>query len=199
MIVAALEAGVDTVIRRGVVDPARIGLTGMSDGATTTQFALNHSRRFAVAAISSCCDEPSGLFVAGPAYGEATLDWGYPRPGPGHAAFWAPMSIAARAADWRVPLLIQVPDMEYRLGLEALEAFRLSGAPVDAYVFADEHHMKWHPGHKLAVYERSVAWFDFWLRGIADDDPVRVPEIARWRAMKVKLDRGATPGDRATH
>ncbi|MEO7688334.1 MAG: Atxe2 family lasso peptide isopeptidase [Sphingomonas sp.] len=191
VIVAALETGVDTVIARGVVNPARMGLTGMSDGATTTQFALNHSARFKVAALSSCCDEPSGLFSAGPAYGEATLAWGYPQPGPGHAAFWAPMSIAAHAAGWRTPLLIQVPDMEYRLGLETMEAFRLSGAPVDAYIFPDEHHLKWHPEHKLAVYERSLAWFDFWLRGIRSDDPTRATEMARWEAMKRRLDDAA--------
>lgn len=187
MIVAALEAGVDRTIALGVVDPQRIGLTGMSDGATTTQFALNHSDRFKAAAISSCCDEPSGLFVAGPAYGEATLDWGYPQPGPGHAAFWAPMSLAAHARGWRTPILVQVPDAEYRMGLETLEAFRLAGAPVDAYVFPDEHHLKWHPAHRLAVYERSVAWFDFWLRDVRAADANRAPEIARWEGMRARL------------
>jgi dipeptidyl aminopeptidase/acylaminoacyl peptidase len=192
MIVAALEKGVDSVIRLGVVDPHKVGLTGMSDGATTTQFALNRSDRFAAAAVSSCCDEPSGLFVSGPAYGEATLDWGYPRPGPGHSSFWAPMSIAARAPGWRVPLLIQVPDMEYRSGLEAFQAFRLSGAPVDTYVFPDEHHLKWHPAHKLAVYERSIAWFDFWLRDVRSSDPARATELARWAEMKRRLDDTAS-------
>jgi len=94
-----------------------------------------------------------------------------------------------------------VPDMEYRLGLEALEAFRLAGAPVDAYVFPDEHHLKWHPVHKLAVYQRSLAWFDFWLRDIASEDPARAPEIARWVIMKRKLAAmapSASPGH-ATH
>lgn len=190
MIVGALEMGVDTVIARGVVDPAKVGLSGMSDGATSTQFALNRSNRFAAAAMSSCCDEPSGLFVSGPAYGEATLDWGYPRPGPGHAAFWAPMSVAARAQGWRVPLLIQVPDMEYRFGQEALEAFRLAGAPVDAFVYPDEHHVKWHPAHKLAAYERSIAWFDFWLRDVRSADPNRAQDLARWTEMKLRLDAG---------
>ncbi|CAN5287353.1 hypothetical protein BH10PSE14_BH10PSE14_20750 [soil metagenome] len=189
VIVAALEAGVDSVIARGMVDPARVGLTGMSDGATTTQFALNHSERFRAAAISSCCDEPSGLFVVGPAYGEATLAWGYPPPGPGHAAFWAPMSMTAHAASWRTPLLIQVPDMEYRFGLEAYAAFRRAGAPVDVYVFPDEHHLKWHPAHRLAVYERSLAWFDFWLRDRRSEDPARQVDLARWTAMKARLDR----------
>jgi dipeptidyl aminopeptidase/acylaminoacyl peptidase len=187
MIVGALEAGVDTVIAHGLADPARVGLTGMSDGATTTQFALNHSARFSAAAISSCCDEPSGLYVVGPAYGDATLAWGYPPPGRDREAFWAPMSLAARAATWRTPLLIQVPDMEYRLGLETVSALQLAGAPVDMYVFPDEHHLKWHPAHRLAVYERSLAWFNFWLKGERASDTGRQDELARWTAMERRL------------
>jgi dipeptidyl aminopeptidase/acylaminoacyl peptidase len=187
MIVGALEAGVDTVIARGLADPARVGLTGMSDGATTTQFALNHSARFSVAAISSCCDEPSGLYVVGPAYGNATLAWGYPPPGGDREAFWTPMSLAAHATTWRVPLLIQVPDMEYRLGLETVSALQLAGAPVDMYVFPDEHHLKWHPAHRLAIYERDLAWFDFWLRGKRASDTGRQVEMARWEAMRRRL------------
>lgn len=187
MIVGALEAGVDMVVARGLADPARVGLTGMSDGATTTQFALNHSARFSAAAISSCCDEPSGLYVAGPAYGDATLAWGYPPPGRDRDAFWAPMSLAAHAAAWRIPLLIQVPDMEYRLGLEAVSALQLAGAPVDMYVFADEHHLKWHPAHRLAIYERDLAWFDFWLKGQRTNETGRDVELARWEAMRKRL------------
>lgn len=189
MIVGALEAGVDAVIARGLVDPAKVGLTGMSDGATTTQFALNHSTRFSAAAISSCCDEPSGLYVVGPAYGNATLAWGYPPPGGDRAAFWAPMSLAAHAAGWRIPLLIQVPDMEYRLGLETVSALQLAGAPVDMYVFPDEHHLKWHPAHRLAVYERSLAWFDFWLKGARAGVLSRRDELGRWEAMRRSLSR----------
>ncbi|WP_426264582.1 Atxe2 family lasso peptide isopeptidase [Sphingomonas sp. PWP1-2] len=188
-IVDALEVGVDAVISRGVADPHRVGLTGMSDGATTAQFALNHSSRFAAAAISSCCDEPSGLFVVGLAYGDATLAWGYPPPGLGHADFWDPMSMAAHAATWRTPLLIQVPDMEYRFGLEAYAAFKRAAAPVDVFVFPDEHHLKWHPAHRLAVYERSLAWFDFWLRDRWSEDPARRPELRRWTDMKTRLDQ----------
>ncbi|MEO7688340.1 MAG: Atxe2 family lasso peptide isopeptidase [Sphingomonas sp.] len=196
MIVGALEAGVDLVIARGVADPARIGLTGMSDGATTTQFALNHSSRFSAAAISSCCDEPSGLFVVGPAYGDATLAWGYPPPGPDHETFWSPMSVAAHAVTWRTPLLIQEPDMEYRLALETVSALRLVKAPVDMYIFPDEHHLKWHPAHRLAVYERDLAWFDFWLKGQRSDDPDRQAEFARWDQMKRQLQRpNQTPPD----
>lgn len=182
----ALDAGVDAVIARGVADRDRIGITGMSDGATTAQFALNNSGRFKAAVLSSCCDEPSGLFVVGPAYRDAIIAWGYPVPGADGRAFWAPQSLTQNAARMRTPLLIEEPDMEYRLALEAVSALQYSGAPVEMHVFADEHHVKWHPVHRLAIYRRNLAWFDFWLRDKQSADPDLRGEMQRWRAMKLR-------------
>jgi hypothetical protein len=86
--------------------------------------------------------------------------------------------------------------MEYRLGLEAVSALQLAGAPVDMYVFADEHHLKWHPAHRLAIYERDLAWFDFWLIGRESDDPLRRKELERWRMMRER--RGGNAASMAT-
>ncbi|MFA6114156.1 MAG: Atxe2 family lasso peptide isopeptidase [Sphingomonas sp.] len=184
MIVSSLQAGIDAAIARGVVDPGRIGLTGLSDGAVTAQFALNGSNRFRAAVISSCCDDPSALFAVGPAYRDAVIASGYPPPGADGSAFWAPMSLEANAARFSTPLLIQAADAEYRLGLESFSALRYHGAPVEMYVYPDEHHVKWHPAHRLAVYERTIDWFDFWLKGEASEDPDRRSEVARWEALR---------------
>ena len=76
--------------------------------------------------------------------------------------------------------------MEYRLALEAVSALQYSGAPVEMHVFADEHHVKWHPVHRLAIYRRNLAWFDFWLRDKQSADPDLRGEMQRWRAMKLR-------------
>jgi dipeptidyl aminopeptidase/acylaminoacyl peptidase len=186
MIVSALEAGVDTVIARGVVDPDRIGITGLSDGAVTAQFALNHSGRFKAAILSSCCDEPSGGFVVGPAYRDAVLGSGYPPPGAGGSAFWSPLSLAANAARLRVPLLIEAADSEYRLALETWSALQVQGAPVEMRVFPDEYHVKWHPAHRLAIYKRNLAWFDFWLNGKHAPEPGLEADLQRWDILRTK-------------
>ncbi|MEO9133096.1 MAG: Atxe2 family lasso peptide isopeptidase [Sphingomonas sp.] len=189
---AALEAGVDAAIRRGVVDPARLGLTGLSDGSITAQFILAHPNRFEAAAISSCCDDPStALFAAGTAYRDGVLSWGYPAPGDGDGTFWRDYSLAANAGHIRTPLLLQSPDGEFRLALETFNTLQLKGAPVDMYVFPDEHHVKWHPVHRLAVYNRVMAWFDFWLRDIVSTDPVEAAEMGRW--LRLKARQPATP------
>jgi len=187
MIVATLEAGVDAAIATGAVDPGAIGITGLSDGSVTVQFALLHSRRFKAAAIATCCDDPGmAMSTAGLSYRDAALAWGYAPPGPADAAFWQPYSLARNAARMRTPLLIQVPDAEYRLALESYSALQLHGGPVEMYVFPDEYHVKSHPAHRLAIYNRYVAWFDFWLRGRKSSDPAEREEMERWQGLRQK-------------
>jgi len=194
-IFTALEAGIDMTIGRGVVDPATIGITGMSDGASTVQFALNNSSRFKAAIVSTCCDEPSLAFAAGPAYGNNVVEKvGYPAAGTDGRDFWRAQSLSLNADRLHVPLLMNLPDGEFRAAQETFAALRSAGAPVEMYVFPDEWHTKWHPVHRLAIYERNTAWFDFWLRGVEVSDPARAEEIDRWRAMK--RGAGSAPGSR---
>jgi dipeptidyl aminopeptidase/acylaminoacyl peptidase len=182
MIVSALEAGVNAAIARDVVDPERLGLTGLSDGAVTAQFMLSRPNRFKAAVISTCCDDPgSALSAAGLGYRDDVLSWGYPGPGARGQEFWRGYSLAASADAVRTPILMQLADDEFRLALETYSALEYRHLPVDMFVFPDEHHYKWHPAHRLAVYERNIAWFDFWLRGVRD--PASSTDIKRWAAM----------------
>jgi hypothetical protein len=183
-IFSALDIGVDAAIATGAIDPEKIGITGLSDGASTTQFALINATRFKAAAISSCCDEPSWLFAAGPAYTEAVLTWGYPRQASDGEAFWKPISLSLNAASIHTPLLMQLPDAEYRGALEPISALRQHGAPVDMYVFPDEYHVKSQPEHRLAVYNRAVGWFEFWLQSSVTDRVGLADEISRWEALR---------------
>jgi len=183
-ILTSIETGVRKVIALGVADPARIGITGLSDGAATVQFALVNSTLFRVAAISGCCDEPSSsMFAAGPAYAKLLTDAGFPEPGRDDQGFWKNYSLARNADRIRTPILIQLPDDEFRLGLETFETLKRHHVPVEMFVFKDEFHQKWRPAHRLASYERSIDWFDFWLNGKADTAPAKEAQYARWRAL----------------
>lgn len=51
------------------------------------------------------------------------------------------------------------------------------------FVFPDEYHLKWQPAHRLAIYDRVLDWFDFWLRGRVDPDPAKTKRYSRWRAL----------------
>jgi hypothetical protein len=183
-VLASLEAGVQKAIATGSINPDSIGITGLSDGAATVQFALINSQLFRVAALSSCCDEPStSMFAADRGYSELLMKAGFPKPGEQGQEFWRKYSLAANADRLRTPILLQLTDDEFRLGLETFVTLDLYRVPVEMYVFADGYHQKWRPAHRLATYERALDWFDFWLNGSVDDTPAKHAQYARWRAL----------------
>lgn len=199
---SAIETGIDRSIALGVVDPARIGISGLSDGAASVQFALVNSTRFRAAAMSSCCDDPGSVhFAAGLGYLNDTIAWGYPGPGAEDPVFWRRYSLAANADRIDVPILLQLPDDEFRFALETYVTLDRHNVPIEMHVFPDEYHVKWHPAHRLAIYERAIDWFDFWLRGREDPTPTKRGQYVRWRSLgpaRGKAGDGALEGSSAS-
>ena len=189
---SSLENAVRIAIARGVADPQRIGITGVSDGGSTAQFALLHSNLFAAAAMSQCCSDTGLPARIGPAAAEAFYQFGYPKMTDDSAAartFWAQIGYSANARRLKTPTLLQLADDEYWSALQSFTALREVGAPIDMFVFPGEHHVKWQPAHRLAVYERAIAWFDFWLKDERQADPARRDELAHWDALRRERDR----------
>ena len=181
---SSLEAGVRLVIKQGVADPKRIGITGLSDGASTTTWALIHSSLFAAAAISSCCIDTTLAMHVGPGRSMDYLAVGYPGLLDRNNPFWEQLSLSVNARRVPTPILLQLSDGEYMDSLESFTALREAGAPVDMFVFPDEHHVKWQPAHRLAIYRRSLDWFDYWLRGIRSAAPDRQDELKQWDRLR---------------
>jgi dipeptidyl aminopeptidase/acylaminoacyl peptidase len=182
---SSLDAAIDRALATGRIDPKRIGITGLSDGSTTVQFALINHNRFAAAAISSCCIEPTTVMTQGIAWADVNRTvMGYPPITQPDSGFWAPMSLARNAARIDTPILMQLADREYPVAIEAFMALRERHKPVDMYVFPDEYHIKVDPRHRLAVYQRATDWFDFWLRGAVDPDPTKAAQYKRWYALR---------------
>lgn len=184
-VLSSIEIEVQALIDQGVVDGARVGLTGFSNGASVAQFAMINSHLFKAFELSHCCEDPvSAVTVTGPVVGRWLEEMGYPHLTEQAEPFWSRMSIRLNAATLDAPLLLQVPDDEYLGALEGFTALREHDQPVELYVFPDEHHVKWQPSHRLAQYVRSVDWFDFWLRGVEDPDPLKLAQYQRWRALR---------------
>ena len=56
--------------------------------------------------------------------------------------------------------------------------------PVDMVVFWDGVHVLEKPWDRMISQGGNVDWFDFWLNGREDPDPVRAAQYARWRELK---------------
>jgi dipeptidyl aminopeptidase/acylaminoacyl peptidase len=181
---SSLVTGLEMVMARGYVDPKRIGLTGLSDGSTTVQFALANTNLFAAASMSSAGTDSQSMIYGGPALIEERRGEGYPPAGSDNTAFWKASSLAFKTDGPRVPLLMQLADREMLLGLEVYTTLRERHWPVELYSFPDEHHLKEQPAHRAAIYRRNLAWFDFWLKGLVSPDVALAPELARWTSLK---------------
>ncbi|MET3472053.1 dipeptidyl aminopeptidase/acylaminoacyl peptidase, partial [Novosphingobium sp. 1529] len=160
-----LEIIIERLIAQGIADPARIGITGQSDGASTATFALIHSRLFKAAALSTCCEDPTMMASLGPGFEDWYAKSGYPRFNADQPDFWKQGSLAPNLGTLPpVPLLIQAGEEEFRLALPTYAAVKNAGWPAEMYVFPGEAHVKLQPAHRLAVYERNLAWFERWFK-----------------------------------
>ncbi|WP_257721816.1 Atxe2 family lasso peptide isopeptidase [Sphingobium sp. TKS] len=182
---SAILTTVDRLVREEIVDPKRIGITGFSDGADKARYMLVHSPIFAAAAISSCCDDPVSLrAMLGPLLTKSALAMGYPGFDYGNVERTKEYSLAANAHRIRSPLLIQTSDREYLYALESEQALRANGKPVALYVFPDEYHIFWQPAHRLAAYDRSIAWFNFWMLDKSSGPASMITDIGSWRSLQ---------------
>ena len=182
---SSVMTGVQRVIAMGIADPDRIGITGLSDGSSTVGFALINSRRFAAAAISTCCLEPWTVNATiGPAFARKMRSQGFPPATSDDRKFWEPGSMIRNAASIDTPLLMQLADREYLTAIDVFAALREQGKPVDMYVFPDEYHNKWQPLHRMAIYERNLDWFLYWLQGKKDPDPRKAEQYAIWGQLR---------------
>lgn len=187
-VASSVTAGIAAASALGVVDPKRIGLTGLSDGTTTAWYLLSNTHLFAATSVSTCCADPkTDQILGGLAWEAERQRFGYPAPTDDNPGFWAPVSPSVNAGKITGPVLMQLADDEYLRALEAFDAFRAKGPPVEMYVFPDEHHIKWQPAHRLAIYERNLDWFDFWLRRRSDSDPAKAAQYARWRGLQARM------------
>jgi dipeptidyl aminopeptidase/acylaminoacyl peptidase len=195
---ASLEDAVRLVIARGIADSTRIGITGLSDGSSTVEWALIHSRLFSAAATSSCCWDPTGLWLVGPSAARHFRAEGYPGALGRHGPFWKEVSLSDNANHLSTPILVNASEEEVLDALFTYTALREAGVPIDLFVYPEEYHARWQPAHRLATYQRSLDWFDYWLRGVRSGDPRRAVELKAWDGLREEAERrGVHRQDRA--
>jgi len=197
------SAAVGSVVKRlsadGRIDRARVGMGGLSYGSEVTLWTLAHSDVVSAASVSGISATPTYyLFNSLRAAFRSTLQEQYQLGAPDETPErWKERSPAYQLDKINAPILFQLPEKEYRDTLDyAMPLMRRHQA--DMYVFPDETHIKFQPKHKLAVYERNVDWFRFWLQGYEDPDPVKKQQYAHWREMRDAMSaRPARSGARS--
>lgn len=187
---SAVASAITLLGDQGKVDRAKVGMGGLSFGSEITLWVETESSLLAAASISTPVLSPN-FYLLSSLKGESFREglrrhWGLGSPEETPAR-WQQISPAFKLARFQAPLLLQMSEQEYLYAADyAIPLINRSRA--DAYVFPDEPHQKFQPRHKLAVYQRNVDWFRFWLQGVEDADPAKAAQYRYWRSMR---DQGA--------
>lgn len=175
--VSGAIALVDALAREGLVDPDRAGIVGLSFGAMVASWAALKTDRFAATSSAGIDLYYAMQGLVNGTYDRFLLD--AIAAGDGAAVLeYLGMNVAPTV---RAAMLSHEPEEEYRAFLPLIGLLRAFGRPVEQIVYADEGHVKTQPRNRLEIYRRNVQWFEFWLAGREDPDPVDPDQYARWR------------------
>ena len=165
-------AAVDDLVRRGLADPRRIGLMGLSYGGFLTHWLIGVTDRFAAGAsengvtnqVSTWANSYFGIHY------NRRAGLADPLTDEGMRALWS-SSPLRNAAKIRTPLLILQAE-EDRIcppadNEQLFSALKVLGREVEYVLYPDEHHeMKSYgrPDRRIDRQERILAWFDRFVR-----------------------------------
>ncbi len=167
-----LMIGVDELLKRGYIDPKKLGVTGGSGGGVLTNWTITHTDRFA-AAVSQrdISDWASWWYTA-----DFTLfqpNWFKAPP------FQDPQDYANRSAitfvqNIHTPVLFVLGQEDFRTppdsgGEQLFRALKFLRRPTAMVMFPRETHelsRSGEPWHRIERLEHIVNWFDRWLLGV---------------------------------
>jgi dipeptidyl aminopeptidase/acylaminoacyl peptidase len=167
-----LMLGVDEVVKRGYVDPKRLGVTGGSGGGLLTNWVVGHTDRFAAAVsqrdIASWSDwwYSADFTLYQPAWFKAP-----PFLDPEDYKQRSPITYIQNV---KTPLMVVLGEADYRTppgagGEEMFRALKFLKRPVIMVRFPGESHelsRSGQPWHRVERLEHIVGWFDEYLQGI---------------------------------
>ena len=166
-----LLAGVDEMVKRGLADPKKLGVTGGSGGGILTNWIVTQTDRFAAAASQRSISDWSSFFY--------TADFTLFRPTWFRGAPWEePQDFAERSpithvAKVTTPLMLIEGDADYRTpptagGEQMFRALKYMKKPTVMVRFPGESHelsRSGQPWHRIERLRHIVAWFDKYLQG----------------------------------
>jgi dipeptidyl aminopeptidase/acylaminoacyl peptidase len=166
-----LMAGVDELVRRGIADPERLGVTGGSGGGVLTNWTITRTDRFKAAVSQrSISDWANWWYTAD--FTQFQPEWFRGAP------FEVPKEYAERSAITQVgrvktPLMLIEGEADYRTpatagGEPMFRALKYRKVPTVMVRFPGEGHnlsRSGGPWHRIERLRHILAWFDRYLLG----------------------------------
>ena len=191
-----VRALVESLHRRGLLDPRRVAIGGFSFGSEVATWIAMYSRIAAAISIGSVQLEPTGYWLDTIGVSDRAKMmkdvWHFGRPDETPAR-WKLVSPAFNTRTINAPILMQLPEQEARRIPELAAKLLASATPAELVAFPDEDHVIVQPRHRLAIYQRNLDWFRYWLQDYVDPDPAKADQYRRWQSMRVRIKSSAAP------
>lgn len=189
-----MKAAIDYLAAQGIVDPSKVGITGLSHGAEVLCYAISHSDLFSAAVASGPPgDDPYFFYMAGDAWHDVFAKWGLGGwPEGSSAGNWHKIAPMLNADRIHTPLLVNAADSEYLVGLGLITSLQQLQKPVEMFIYPNELHIKTQPKHRQEIYERNLDWFRFWLKDEEDSAPSKREQYERWHKLRLKHEQDDT-------
>ncbi len=189
------RAGVDLLVARGLVDPARVGMHGWSRTGTYVQHAATFSDLNLRAATVSDPDYLSQLHYAlyfGAGYPGMINDErliGASTWGEEGARAWARNDPMLNLHRFTAPIRMEMYGRTLGGWWDVYTALRRNGRPAEYVYYPDGQHVLTRPREQLTSQQGNVDWYRFWLAGEEDRDPAKAEQYRRWRALREEAAR----------
>ncbi len=182
--------GIDALIRRGLVDSTRMGISGHSYGGYLGPLVMTARRDFRAAAFAEGAADvllQYGINPTASAVDGVEYYWGLgksPYDDPGR---YIAVSPAFHIAGLHTPVLLEYGEgLLMGTGLEGYVfagALQRAGIPMEYVVYPNTGHNIYLPSLQLESMNRTLDWFSYWLQGERDSDPAKAAQYARWDTM----------------
>ena len=167
-----LMAGVDELLKRGYVDPKKLGVTGGSGGGVLTNWTITHTDRFAAAVSQRDISNWASWWYTA----DFTLfqpNW-FKAPPFEDSQDYSNRSAITFVKNIHTPVLFVLGESDYRTpqdsgGEQLFRALKYMRRPTAMVVFPRETHelsRSGEPWHRIERLEHIVNWFDKWMMGV---------------------------------
>lgn len=190
---AAVSSAIDVLDSKGLIDRHRIGMAGLSFGSEVAIYVAMHTHLLAALSIASPTLDAGTYYyfnaLPGRDFSAMIKDaWGLDdpdrEPGP-----WQKLSAASNIDAFDAPMLIQIPEQEFRFNMRLYSRLLAAGRAVDMYAFPNERHFIASPARRLKIYRRNLDWFRFWLGRDLAPPPAVADRLSLWRRSQATADR----------
>jgi dipeptidyl aminopeptidase/acylaminoacyl peptidase len=166
-----LMAGVDELVKRGLVDPKRMGVTGGSGGGVLTNWTITQTDRFQAAVSQRSISDWAGWWYTAD-FTLFTPRWFRGAPFE-QAADFAARSAITQVGRVKTPLMLIEGEVDWRTpasggGEQMFRALKYLKKPTVMVRFPDESHelsRSGRPWHRIERLQHIVGWFDKYLLG----------------------------------